>query len=308
MMTPFTRKVCTVLACLSMQPLSVLAQLSKPIMSPAVPFDQMDPYLYEALKPTASSYEQWDYGYLPARCHDVAEGWEDKSPYDIEVFDVLYEDCDQPWVFCRHKDAQLTLDQMIDNFGRLPVRMRNLVRVQLAFPRDDGTLLAYTFSDLGDIVYTGDMHQYIRFWIHEVGHIRDANVNASAGDYSASDAWLAEFDKDDYICDAYAQTNNAENFAQEVVVAEYDKVVPGGIASLVSNYEDIYNQFSTVEEIMGDELCPGGTCDRLFEDDRLVCMGPEAGCVSERDYVVARDARLARRAAEPEPVICSFDH
>jgi hypothetical protein len=39
-------------------------------------------------------------------------------------------------------------------------------------------------SDLGDIVFTGDMYPYIRFWFHEIGHIRDANVNASAGDYS----------------------------------------------------------------------------------------------------------------------------
>ncbi|KAL4900074.1 hypothetical protein BDW74DRAFT_162353 [Aspergillus multicolor] len=289
---------------LALLPLS-LAQLDKPIMSPAVPFDQMDANLYNNLNPTPATYSAWDYGYLPARCHDVAES-ENVSPYDMEVFNVTYEDCDRPWVMCRHKEADLSLDQMIDNFGRLPVRMRNLVRTQLAFPgRGNGQLLAYTFTDLGDIVYTGDMYAYIRFWFHEVGHIRDAQVNASAGDYSASDAWLNEYNKDDYICDAYAQTNHAENFAQEVVVAAYDKTVPGGIASLVPNYEDIYNQFSTVEELMGDELCPGGACDRLFEDDRLVCVGPDAGCASKREYIENRNARLAER--EAAPVVCSFE-
>jgi hypothetical protein len=180
-------------------------------------------------------------------------------------------------------------------------------------PRVFSVLFAQPFnsnsSDLGDIVFTGDMYPYIRFWFHEIGHIRDRNVNASAGDYSgthilnpfpnteiyrsanrqpASDAWLTEYDKDEYICDAYAKTStcsaqsllggglltwfaiyldNAENFAQEVVVAGYDKIVPGGIAGLVPNYQDIYNQFVNVQEVMGDELCPGGTCDRLFEDE-----------------------------------------
>jgi hypothetical protein len=63
------------------------------------------------------------------------------------------------------------------------------------------------------------------------------------------------------------ESDHAENFAQEVVIAAYDKIVPGGIASLVPNYEDVYNQFVAVQNAMGDELCPGGTCDRLFEDE-----------------------------------------
>ncbi|KAL5339852.1 hypothetical protein BJX70DRAFT_140399 [Aspergillus crustosus] len=291
----------TALACL-LTP--TLAELEKPIADPAVPFDHMDTFLYDNLEPTPATYEQWEYGWLPARCHDVAEN-ENQSPYDMEVFNVTYADCDQHWVMCRHKEAQLTLDQMIDNFGRLPVRLRSLVRVQLAFPRDDGTLLAYAFTDLGDIVYTGDLYPYIRFWFHEAGHIRDRNVNASAGDYSASDAWLAEYDKDEYICDAYAQTNHAENFAQEVVIAAYDKIVPGGIASLVPNYEDVYNQFMEVQRVMGDELYPGGTCDRLFEDDRVVCVGPDAGCVTEEEHLAARDLRLAERSVEAVEV-CSL--
>ncbi|KAL4940480.1 hypothetical protein BDV06DRAFT_224053 [Aspergillus oleicola] len=295
----------TLLAATSFLP-GTLAQVNKTIMDPAVPFDHMDTHLYANLPPTPATWEAWEYGWLPARCHDVAESFENQSPYDMEVYNVTYSDCDKPWIMCRHKDAPLTLDQMIDNFGRLPVRMRNLVRTQLAFPaRDDGSLLAYTFTDLGDIVYTGDMYAYIRFWIHEVGHIRDAQVDLSAGDYSASTAWLNEYNKDKYICDAYAQTNAAENFAQEVVVAEYDSIVPGGIASLVENYEDIYHQYTAIETLMGDELYPGGTCDRLFEDDRLVCMGPEAGCVTARDHIAARSLRLNRR--ERAPRVCEFE-
>ncbi|KAL4886637.1 hypothetical protein BJY04DRAFT_178054 [Aspergillus karnatakaensis] len=301
-MHPLFRKPWATIICL-LSP--TLAQLEKPIMDPAVPFDQMDPFLYNNTKATPATYEQWEFGWLPARCHDVAESWENQDPYDMEVFNVTYEDCAQPWVMCRHKEAQLTLDQMIDNFGRLPVRMRNLVRTQLAFPRNDGSLVAYAFTDLGDIVYTGDLYPFIRFWFHEVGHIRDRNVNAAAGDYSASDAWLAEYDKDEHICDAYAQTNHAENFAQEVVIAAYDKIVPGGIASLVPNYEEVYHQFVNVQEVMGEELCRGGVCERLFEDDRLVCVGPDAGCVTEEEHLAARDLRLKERGVERVEV-CEF--
>ncbi|KAI9373410.1 hypothetical protein BJX61DRAFT_502891 [Aspergillus egyptiacus] len=306
-MRPVTRTPWLAAAAASLLSLShsTLAQLTKPIMSPAVPFDQMDSVLYSSLNPTPATHTAWEYGTLPARCHDVAIGWEDKSPYDMEVYDVRYEDCDTPWVFCRHKDAELTLEQMVDNFGRLPVRLRNLVRVQLAFPNDEGSLLAYAFSDLGDIVFTGDMYPYIRFWFHEIGHIRDRNVNASAGDYSASEEWLAVYDKDDYICDAYAQTNHAENFAQEVVVAAYDRLVPGGIASLVPNYSDIYNQFVDVQEVMGAELCPGGRCNRLFEDDRIVCMGPDVECELREEQV---DKRGWLAEEGDAPVVCGFDH
>jgi hypothetical protein len=47
---------------LSLQSTGVLAELDKPIMNPAVPFDQMDTNLYNHLKSTPSTYEAWEYG------------------------------------------------------------------------------------------------------------------------------------------------------------------------------------------------------------------------------------------------------
>jgi hypothetical protein len=47
---------------LSLQSTGVLAQLDKPIMDPAVPFDQMDTNLYNHLKSHPSTYEAWEYG------------------------------------------------------------------------------------------------------------------------------------------------------------------------------------------------------------------------------------------------------
>jgi hypothetical protein len=57
------RTVWTALALsLSLQGTGVLAELDKPIMDPAVPFDQMDTNLYNHLKSTPSTYEAWEYG------------------------------------------------------------------------------------------------------------------------------------------------------------------------------------------------------------------------------------------------------
>jgi hypothetical protein len=59
----------------------------------------------------------------------------------------------------------------------------------------------------------------------------------------------------------------AENFAQEVIVALFDKVVPGGIGTIVPNWNDIFHQYATVQAVMGDMLIPGGYCNRRFADE-----------------------------------------
>jgi hypothetical protein len=68
-------------------------------------------------------------------------------------------------------------------------------------------------------------------------------------------------------------TDNAENFAQEVIVGLFDKVVPGGIGSLVPNWNDIFHQYATVQAVAGDRIIPGGTCNRFFEDEYVPVYG-----------------------------------
>jgi hypothetical protein len=81
---------------------------------------------------------------LPARCKAVAQE-RNLNVYDIDVFNVHYDDCDAAWVFCRHHDAQVSLDQMIDNFGRMPVRLRNMVRAQF------GEFLSIHYSNVSAV-------------------------------------------------------------------------------------------------------------------------------------------------------------
>lgn len=59
----------------------------------------------------------------------------------------------------------------------------------------------------------------------------------------------------------------AENFAQEVIVALFDKVVPGGLGTVSPNWNNIFHQYATVQSKLGDILIPGGTCNRKFADE-----------------------------------------
>lgn len=64
---------------------------------------------------------------IPLRCKAVAEA-EGFSPYDIEVFNVHYTDCNDVWIMCRHHASPMSQIDMIDRFGRLPVRARSYIR------------------------------------------------------------------------------------------------------------------------------------------------------------------------------------
>lgn len=71
---------------------------------------------------------------IPDRCRDVANA-HNLSPYDIEVFNVHYTDCNDAWIMCRHHKAEVSQDQMIEVFGRLPVKMRSWVRTTIGNKR-----------------------------------------------------------------------------------------------------------------------------------------------------------------------------
>jgi hypothetical protein len=81
------------------------------------------------------------------------------------------------------------------------------------------------------------------------------------------------------VSDPYAQTSQAEvclglsvpiessinflqNHSQEVVIALFDKVVPGGIGTVQPNWQAIFHQYATIQGFIGNGvLIPGGTCN-----------------------------------------------
>lgn len=58
----------------------------------------------------------------------------------------------------------------------------------------------------------------------------------------------------------HIQTDQAENFAQEFVISLFANVVDGGIGTIQPNWKAIYPMYSTIQQLFGDSVKPGGTC------------------------------------------------
>ncbi|KAK5994164.1 Conidiation-specific protein 13 [Cladobotryum mycophilum] len=273
----------------------VSARLDKPLIQPPIP--GLDNGLFQNLPARGSTKSQWQYGLIPDRCRDVANA-EKHTPYEVEVYSVQYDDCPDAWVFCRHKDATPSIDQMIEVFGRLPVRIRDYVRTTIAMP---GPRSAYTYSDLGDNIYFGDFQNYPTLFVHEIGHTMDNNVYHKGSDFSASQQWLNAYNQDSAISDDYARTNQAENVAQETVIALFNTIVPGGIRSVEPNAAAISHQYTALQNVLGDILHPGGQCQNRFQNAGVVCMGPDAPCPNQVESHIPFNLTLSD-AVMPIPV------
>ncbi|KAH8892703.1 hypothetical protein GQ53DRAFT_763832 [Thozetella sp. PMI_491] len=253
--------------------------LTKPEITPGIP--GMDPGLFNSLNPVQSTLHQWEWGWIPLRCHDTAIT-EGLSPYDIEVYDVTYSDCPNAWVFCRHHASPMDITSMRDVFGRVPVRTRQWVRTLIGLP---GNRQGLTYVDLGDTILWGDAHKALTLFIHEFGHIMDYHaVNGFNNTFfSDSQIWLDNYNMDPKISDGYAATNQHENFAQETVIGLFDKVVPLGLGGIEPNWHDIFHQYATVQGFLGQNIIPGGTCEHRWPNDGIECMGPAAPCGSSKN-------------------------
>ncbi|KAM7203798.1 hypothetical protein V8F20_003804 [Naviculisporaceae sp. PSN 640] len=251
--------------------------------------------------PTATT-TLWANGYIPEYCKYEANA-QGVSPYDIQVFNITYSDCSTPWVFCRHKDSPTSQNDMVNQFGRLPVKMRNYVRHVISVPYGGG---AHAWSGVGDVMFRGSVSDAaaLTVWIHEIGHCID-NHNGVGGnsDFSATSTWLTAFNADTGVPDDYARTSQAENFAQNMNVALYDKLNPlsGGIWGQPYPVWKIQNQFTAVETQLGNQLLPGGTCSRgiysgVTVSSAVVCAGPlSTACIAAGYPLKRRDGQIVPR-------------
>lgn len=230
------------------------ANLDKPLISPPMP--PLDQGLLNHLAPTyTTSFSEWGPGWIPADCKSVAtqNGF---SPSDFIPFNIEYPDCPgQPWVFCRHKDAPISEVTIIDQFGRLPVRMRQYMRHMLFVPGPN-----HGGSNGGNTIIWGGA--LITLFVHELA----ANLASHAFPsqylpFPSSQVWTDALNSDTAVTDGQAQASAVEAFLQSLVVALYDKVVPGGIGSVEPNWQAIFHQYATIQGYIGDVIIPGGTCD-----------------------------------------------
>lgn len=273
------------------------ARLDKPIINPTFSgggLDSLAQGLLDHLAPTQSTHDNWGAGYIPEDCKNLAKS-NGFSPFDVTPFNIHYSDCNDVWIFCRHKDSPLSQIDMIDLFGRMPVHMREYIRHVIALP---GSKSAGSSGD--NIQMNGAVG--ITVFVHETGHSLDSHgFDPKYGvPFSNSKTWLDNYNMDTAVCDSYAQSSQQENLAQETVVGLYDKVVPGGVGNIQPNWKAIFHQYATVQGYLGDILTPGGTCRHRLANSKPVPMGDSAKF--RRDLGPAPDVSLSSDVIEIESI------
>ncbi|KAK3318838.1 hypothetical protein B0H66DRAFT_251066 [Apodospora peruviana] len=257
---------------------------NKPLINPAFPGSRMETDLRNNLKPTHSTWDYWGAGWIPQGCRDIATS-HNLNPADFTVFNVHYDDCSEPWSFCRHKRAGASEIDMIDIFGRLPVRSRSFVRHFVATPGLNDGAAAFTYYS-GDVVF--EDRPTIMTFVHEVSHSLDWHALTQYGSpFSNTAIWRDNFNADKASVTDYSRTNWMENFAEVGKVGVYDKVVPGGIGPIQPAWRDVFHQYATYQGYLGDNILPGGSCRNRFGNSPPVKM--------------SNSAKMMTRALGPKP-------
>ncbi|KAF3932965.1 hypothetical protein ABW20_dc0102708 [Dactylellina cionopaga] len=208
----------------------------------------------------------WGPGWIPQGCKDrfLAKGLE---PTDAEVYNIQYSDCDRRWTFCRHKNAQLSIEKMADSFGRMPVHMRSLIRHPIALPQESCSAAAFT--GVGDIVMFGDCTA-VSVWLHETGHQLDSRLNPATR-FSASSEWLQALSEDTCAPDDYANSSTIEDFAQVTVIAQFNTLA--GFKPTEAFPGCLDHRHGLLEhDFRADYLEYGGTCGNRPADSEVVPM------------------------------------
>ncbi|OJJ07852.1 hypothetical protein ASPVEDRAFT_66052 [Aspergillus versicolor CBS 583.65] len=257
------------------------AALDKPALTPDLDY-LLDGNTANLPQNGGAHWGKWEDGLMPEDCKSIAEG-QDLNPADFEVYDVFYDDCQDAWSFCRHKDSPEDLETLVNTFGRVPVRMRSWVRHVLSIPGNN-----WAFNSNGNIALSGTTTHNLDVCLHETGHSLDLLGAYVDGALSSTQEWEDAYNKDSAVPDNYARTNQVENVAQNTVVGIYDKVVPGGFPGVQSESQKIENQYKLLQDKAGEQILPGGTCDRHLQNSATVSI--KSSSKRENKVVKAREA------------------
>lgn len=208
---------------------------SKPVIT--VDLDKLNNDLENSLESRTESITPWDgdrASKIPKGCADMVQS-RNLTSLDVDVFDVKYSDSDLVYAVCRHKDAEMSAETLIDWYGKMPGLLRTLGRHVMVMPQ------AVSAGSAG--VASGDNIAFfnqprIKTMVHELGHTLDTwcpfpgKQDEGVAQSSKTKEWQEAYNADSVLVSDYADTNPAENFAELIVHAMYDKHVPGGLDTL----------------------------------------------------------------------------
>ncbi|KAF2124155.1 hypothetical protein P153DRAFT_390702 [Dothidotthia symphoricarpi CBS 119687] len=240
--------------------------LDKPTVQP--PAVNLDEYLQLPSFP----YEvtPWDNGKINYACKKIFTT-EDYKLEDIEMFHVTYDDCYMPWVMCRHKDAQHTMNSTAHAIASIPVGMRQYLRHVVVLPKDDPELGPDFYNDFDSIILKGNtsLHNIIAAIAKSLGTYGAQQGNG----YWNTQSWLDAYHKDTAVLNPTCQINEEENFAQMTVVAIADYQRPGTWEPYrIPEFHKIRNQVQHIRQDLGKhfEVGTGNRCTRRPLEDSPV--------------------------------------
>ncbi|RYP73352.1 hypothetical protein DL770_007802 [Monosporascus sp. CRB-9-2] len=256
----------------SLVPLAALAaaQGQNPVINPELSRQQIWEGLLPHMPAQGAAVHFWEPGWIYESCKHEAE-IRGLNPNDIEVFNVHYGDCGEPWIMCRHRAVTSpTRDEMIDIFGRLPVNTRQYIRHVNVFP-DLGNGAAGLFYNYNIMFGNGYMDLYVL--IHESAHALDYGARPDVGSpFSETSAWQNAYFSDSASPTPYGQTSWVEGYAEIGPLGFYDKHVPGGLGNIQPNKHQIQNQLNTFTGYLNWVLDFGGTCGSRLPNTEPVPM------------------------------------
>ncbi|KAJ6578141.1 hypothetical protein B0H19DRAFT_985677 [Mycena capillaripes] len=168
---------------------------------------------------------------LPPNCASYV-GQDQECASDMSALKVSFEDCGDTFVVCRCSDAQMSMDTVLDRFGRVPVGLRRYAGTIVVLA--DSPPHAYTLTT-GDSHFFGDCS--MDAWIHEMMHAFDFALPTRQ---TSAPGWDAALAADSCVPDVYSLVNEIEDFAQVGLITFYmllygGSLPPGFISDCMSN-------------------------------------------------------------------------
>jgi len=190
---------------------------------------------------------------IPDFCLSTTVGPNAECKATMTATSVTFDDCGDPFTICRCSDAQMSMDEAVDRFARVPTGLRRYIGNM--FIMGDNQTHAYTLTN-------GDIHMFndcqMETWLHESTHAFDF---ASGQGISRSQGWTNALQSDSCVPDTYAQTNPTEDFAQVAVIKIYEmargELPPGFDFNCMANQIDFMDNLPLFDE----ETLFGNTCD-----------------------------------------------
>ncbi|KAI5820366.1 hypothetical protein BZA77DRAFT_372500 [Pyronema omphalodes] len=205
-------------------------------------------------------YNKWTKS-IPFSCYVYGQAMNCPAK-NIEVWETTYEDCQEPWTFCRCKDSAVTQNEMVEEFGRIPVALRENVVNVMSGPA--GALAGSAHVSPGtDVTFQGSKASMSPLLVmHQVGHLLDWFSQIISYKTEFQDAVM----KDSCWMDKHAKeagektpTPEYQELWSQALVIHWYQVVMKGPGNLPDNWKCMKNQLDVIasqsKDLFGRERC-----------------------------------------------------